>query len=712
MFFSVPRTRSPAHNVQGARNPFTAGRRGGAAAAAGGGGGGRMSWFRRRSSKSAPAFAVPSPSAAPHELPELVIVGTAKDLARAGSVFEPLASTELTLGVYNPTQAATPEFKQAFRIGPPGAHGPHNPPFQPRVLYRRHLDPREAKYYPFYEFDFAMDQAKYNEMIDIAQHIRAHVVLIDGSTLDEARRARERGLNVFVPAAAASGGIVSGLLGSSDVVTAGAGRTSSKASEQTRERGFLVCFESQEPKPDSALPPGDVIPEGWYFYQLSHGQGGFKGTPFAKLVTTAMQGDYRTRSLEINFASEDHSLAARAVCYEAGVKILAAFEGRADTDRTPSSVAGSGYSFGNTDYNARKVHYKFKIEMFDQDVYTKLKRLSRTEQTDMNERIRRSSGHTATLRWNNYRIQTQVRQDLKFIGATAVPSGETNQRRGRWCFGDYVRGVLEGEGDNYVNIPITVYGLEGEGKSSVLGTWFSSSRDSPYTFVDKTHTDYRDRVTKDSWRSHVASTIITDIKFESVNVGREAEGHELDQQWDSVDGNKAIARPGTARLVMRDTPPAISPTEDTSGDALPDGLLVLVVDATKVNTAAGAERWSELVPGGTYPPMACILAKTNMFADSRVEELVKWMRDNLSIKHVIPMRTFQVLSTETRRVYLDAEVMSLQRKEFNADWKKTSMSALNALEALVEVIKSNEVMNIKMVLGKEGDNESWWKKNN
>jgi hypothetical protein len=39
-----------------------------------------------------------------------------------------------------------------------------------------------------------------------------------------------------------------------------------------------------------------------------------------------------------------------------------------------------------------------------------------------------------------------VREDLKFIGATAVPSRETNLRRGPCCFGDYVRGVLEGEG--------------------------------------------------------------------------------------------------------------------------------------------------------------------------------------------------------------------------------------------------------------------------
>jgi hypothetical protein len=101
------------------------------------------------------------------------------------------------------------------------------------------------------------------------------------------------------------------------------------------------------------------------------------------------------------------------------------------------------------------VHYKFKIEMFDQEVYKKLNRISHTEQVTMNERICRSSGHVATLRWNNLRIQPMVREHLKFIGATAVPSRETNLRRGPCCFGDYVRGVLEGEGQNYINIPIT-----------------------------------------------------------------------------------------------------------------------------------------------------------------------------------------------------------------------------------------------------------------
>ena len=84
----------------------------------------------------------------------------------------------------------------------------------------------------------------------------------------------------------------------------------------------------------------------------------------------------------------------------------------------------------------------------------------------------------------------------------------------------------------------------------------------------------------------------------SVNVGREAEGHELSQRWDSVNGRPVIDRAGTARLVMRDTAPAVSPGEDADGYALPDALLVFVIDATKADKAVNAERWRKLVRDG------------------------------------------------------------------------------------------------------------------
>jgi hypothetical protein len=115
---------------------------------------------------------------------------------------------------------------------------------------------------------------------------------------------------------------------------------------------------------------------------------------------------------------------------------------------------------------------------------------------------------------------------------------------------------------------------------------------------------------------------MADIKFESVNVGREAEGHKLSQDWDSVNGRPVMDRPGTARLVFEDTAPAVSPSKDVRGYALPDGLLVLVIDATKADKAVNAERWRKLVPGGTYPHIACILATANALARERVDELI------------------------------------------------------------------------------------------
>jgi len=49
------------------------------------------------------------------------------------------------------------------------------------------------------------------------------------------------------------------------------------------------------------------------------------------------------------------------------------------------------------------------------------------------------------------------------------------------------------EVENFQSIPITLYGLEGAGKSSVLGTRESAARASPYSFIMKLE-NYRKRV--------------------------------------------------------------------------------------------------------------------------------------------------------------------------------------------------------------------------
>ena len=99
-----------------------------------------------------------------------------------------------------------------------------------------------------------------------------------------------------------------------------------------------------------------------------------------------------------------------------------------------------------------------------------------------------------------------------------------------------------------------------------------------------------------------------------------------------------------------------------------------MIDALQVHKAMNdnntTERWNNLVGDGSYPPIACILSKVNTFTDDVVKELVKWIKDRLSIRHVIPMKTFQVLLLPERKAYLEAEVMSPLRKTYDLEWKK------------------------------------------
>lgn len=103
------------------------------------------------------------------------------------------------------------------------------------------------------------------------------------------------------------------------------------------------------------------------------------------------------------------------------------------------------------------------------------------------------------------------------------------------------------------------------------------------------------------------------------------------------------------------------------------------MDAAEKDANNDGSEWRPLIgEEGAYPPVACILGKTNQFTEDRVGELVAWVSNTLAIEHVIPMRTFQVLTRQARRNYLVSDV----RKEFNKDWKLTSLHALEALEAM------------------------------
>ena len=82
----------------------------------------------------------------------------------------------------------------------------------------------------------------------------------------------------------------------------------------------------------------------------------------------------------------------------------------------------------------------------------------------------------------------------------------------------------------------------------------------------------------------------------------------------------------------------------------------------------------------------------------------------MSIKHVIPTRTFEVLTPEKRLEYQEAGPGSILRKKIDKDWVDTRDSAQESLLQLVRIIESDEVAHIEMVLDDErkADGTTYW----
>ncbi len=74
------------------------------------------------------------------------------------------------------------------------------------------------------------------------------------------------------------------------------------------------------------------------------------------------------------------------------------------------------------------------------------------------------------------------------------------------------------------------------------------------------------------------------------------------------------------------------------------------------------------------------------------------------VQHPVPVAP---LPEKARRAYVDDDVTSILRKGLIADGKNTNMGALEALEVIIEIINSNDIMSIEMVLGNES-NKQWW----
>jgi hypothetical protein len=140
--------------------------------------------------------------------------------------------------------------------------------------------------------------------------------------------------------------------------------------------------------------------------------------------------------------------------------------------------------------------------------------------------------------------------------------------------------------------------------------------------------------------------------------------------------------------VMRDTAPAVSPSKDVRGFVTARRPVGARHRRDQVGQGRARGAVEEPCPGWHVPTDRLHSSQNQRARKGARRRFIKSVRDKLSIKHVIPMRTFQVLSVDAR-------------KDFNVDWTKTRMSALEAHEALIKVIKSSETMSIEMVLAKE-----------
>ena len=285
-----------------------------------------------------------------------------------------------------------------------------------------------------------------------------------------------------------------------------------------------------------------------------------------------------------------------------------------------------------------------------------------------------------------------------------MPADETSRHRYSGFLG-YAKEVKK-SGNNYLRIPITLYGLEGAGKSSVLGTWESAARDSPHGFMDDSWEVYSNRVTKPGIRGTEQATTIPDVHIDT-RERFDKEGHVLQDplpaDW--------LSTFDVAELIFRDTAPAVSMHKDVKDDDLPFGLLVLVVSARRVESemrkgAAATNPWGSLVSAdGAYPPTACIIAGTNNVEHKTTtpDELCKWFVDSVGVKKVVAMPTFPIPSEVERDNYMRADVVSEHRREFNREWKQTMKMSLSALNELLWAIQDHESTGIRRSLKSEAE---------
>jgi len=602
-------------------------------------------------------------------------------------VFEDKKGGELAIFTYD--QANEPGFRAAF----PDTANPRGVSLETNVLYRRHHNPDRADYYTADMRSCEMNKQRHEEVVDICDYIVAHKVELLNSAEDFDEAQKSMGANLFVPMAVPAGG----LLGGGALVTGGLGMSKSKASSENNTRETLVIVETAEDI-NSVLPCKDAKLDRFYFLHVKESDGGLP-TEFRKFVLTNLTGKNRNQHLMMDFALVDQSRSEATLNAQLAAKIL----GPSKEKGIETNVGGVGLERHQSLAGSAKVRYRYKVTMFSKEVYDQMKRASTNIQVQRNERNRRKSMDIATNRWRNGRIMSSVRQDLLHAEMDRVPAGETSRHRYSDFLG-YVREVKE-SGNNFIRIPITLYGLEGAGKSSVLGTWESAARDSAYGFMEKSWEAYSDRITDPGMRECVETAAVPDVRMDT-RENKDKEGNIIENPLP----NDWLSTFDVAELIFRDTAPAKDMDMDVRGKQLPFGLLVLVVSARRVEAelrkgASASIPWASLVSDdGSYPPTACIIAGTNNVEHGTTpDELAEWFGKNVGVKNVVAMPTFPVPSRDERADYMGADPISEYRREFNREWKTTMEVSLDALHELLRTIKNHESNGIEDVLDAEAE---------
>lgn len=663
---------------------------------------------------------------------------------------------DATLGLYSTAQAHEDHFKRVF-----AGETQNNLPFQRGILYKHHLNEGRHDYYAVDEFDHVMWAQQMDEMFEIARHVVAFRV--SSSITRSASNTRNSSTtgNVSGPAYAPSPG-GDGTLGS---VGMSGGRTRDNDTAQTEE--LLFVWEHSGLKLPHGADDGTVLPDsvaldGWYFYHHEVNKSGrFSARHLHRVVTTALQGTYDTKTVTIDLAKTDMTSEAYAFNVALAGKILSKVSskdaGLATT--TSQDLAGIAFDRSLKVRTATDVHYKFVLEFFDAADYKMLRRASASDQVRHNAAIKRVSGELATLRWRNFRVQEESRADIalhKRLGMQTEPwrSESTRHKFGpSWRVGDLIDnqpGPAEG-GSNIVRIPITMYGPAGGGKSSVLGTWLHASHDSAYLFMTRTWHQYAKRVRDTALRNNEEDLVITEAIFSNAlgpegpgvpaswataYPGPRGRGRELDEEQEA-----ALKKFDYLSVAFQDSRPAASYLKDVKGFPLPFGLQVLVLaavdvfdasqmdetDHRRVSTLKGWQAFfsTELLgqeafrEHKVYPPLAIILAGTNRIDVPANEDPVPWLkaavadmtkmlvnRFDCDPAHVIPMDTFAVPTDAEEAEYrkdIGESGLKSDSKKVAADkaWRRTMANSLQALEDLMDLIRRKETESLEIVLASD-----------